>query len=218
MNITPQSTSVFSFRDALGIAFELDDGYPGRSQLISISADGTVGSIVEIDNSYPTGEIERFLDRAERRWLLTSSVPYPINPIRQSQMAWFSFLCTLAQIKDKPFLDWIVVDGQDAQSFAYLMTPETAWIDDPADRRQQDYLNMSADYPATRYDKDASTGSSTSAASFRTRSSENTTANSRSTPMTINDDHGLQGRCHSNHNAAIFSPTNMRMNPSAWLR
>ncbi len=144
MKTSALPTSVSMFREALGLAFELDDLSPGQTFSLHLSPTGAVENVVAISEIYSPQTIERLLSRPASRWLLITSLDVPLGPVLRSDTLWFSFLSSIAQVRFQTLVDWIVVDGEDARSFAYLTSPETAWIDDPAEVRRHDYINMAA--------------------------------------------------------------------------
>lgn len=134
MSIVPLPHSINSFRDALGLAFELSDEFAFAHAALVLGPDRrcidfeiftAIGDNLSEVLSWLSSRVETSLDPA--LVLLISVRSVDGWSIYEQDLSDFRFARSTISGYGGTLLDWIETDGELVRSYAYLVNPNTAW-------------------------------------------------------------------------------------------
>ena len=134
MSIVPLPDEILSFRDALGLAFELSDEFAfayavvvtdRRRRSIDFHIERRVGHNITSVLGWLS---QRFAHYPAKPCVVLISVR-SVDPLSvfESDLADYRFARWTVQRLGADLLDWIETDGELVRSYSYLVNPTTAW-------------------------------------------------------------------------------------------
>ncbi len=149
MSIVPVPDSIRSFRDALGLALELNDEFAFAHAAVVLSPDRrcvdfgvftAVGHNLSATLGWLSCRFERSSDRA--LVLLISVRSIDGRSIYERDLSDFRFARATISEFGGSLLDWIETDGELVRSYAQLVNPNTAWSMQAAAEGTLDHLDF----------------------------------------------------------------------------
>ncbi len=142
--------TITCFRDALGLAMELSDDYAFANAGIMLNSQGRVvdGVITDDVGISIRPVVQQIVDRQRHRglsppYVANSAVLLSIRPVdgpivREHHLADFRWASGQIAAVGGRLADWIETDGDVFRSYAYLVYPASAWVDDSPSARAAD--------------------------------------------------------------------------------